>query len=645
MSSFKGEDGQEFWTIDDSKRLYNIQGWGEPYFSINDTGHVTVSSLPGNSLDLFELVTSLGERNIKTPLLIRFSDILQDRIERLNNCFRNAIAHYNYPGTYQGVFPLKCNQHHHFVKDLMCVGRPYNFGLEVGSKSELMLAIAMLEPTLNQESSEALLICNGYKDQQYIETALLAAKLGQKIIIVIERLEELSLAIALSRNLNIKPILGVRAKLSTRGTGRWGNSSGEGSKFGLTIAEILEVIGQLQAANMLPCLKLLHFHLGSQISAIATIKNAIREASQIYVQLVKLGAAMGYLDVGGGLAVDYDGSCANSSTSKNYDMQSYANEIVSMVKEICEEQNVAVPVLVSETGRAIVAQQSVLIFDVLGSRDMRSQAPQFIGEKQHLVIDNLWRIYNSISVDNYQKAYGDAIAFKDKAISLFNFGELSLTERATAEKLYWACCGKIWEIVRDLESVPDDLQDLSKIMASIYYVNLSVFQSVPDSWAVNQLFPIMPIHRLDEEPKERAILADLTCDSDGKIDKFIDLSGFKEVLELHNLKSSQAPKYYLGMFLVGAYQEIMGNRHNLFGDTNVVQIKMTPKGYEIQDVVQGDTIEEVLGHLQYRGSDLVENIRHRTEQALAENRITPKEAELLQQNYECSLRSYTYFGQ
>ena len=653
------ENGQQSWTIEDSQRLYRIHEWGEPYFSINTAGHVTVSPQgdSGNSLDLFELVESLGKRNLGLPLLIRFSDILEDRIERLNNCFFGAIARYNYPSTYQGVFPIKCNQHHHLVKDLARFGKPYQFGLEVGSKPELMIALAMLEPTFNrgQENSEALLVCNGYKDQQYIETALLASKLGQKPIIVIERIEELFLGIEVSRNLGIEPVFGVRAKLSTRGTGRWGNSTGEGSKFGLTIPQILEVVKQLQASRMLHCLKLLHFHIGSQISSIGVIKDAIREASQIYVQLVKLGASMGYLDVGGGLAVDYDGSKTNFPASKNYNMQNYANDIVAEVKEACEEGNVAAPVLVSESGRAISAHQSVLVFDVLGTSDVVTELPQPPEEKQHLIIGNLWETYKSISEQNYQEAYHDAIQFKEEAIGLLSFGYLSLTERATAEQLYWACCRKILEIIRHQEYVPDDLEDLEKIMASIYYVNLSVFQSAPDSWAINQLFPIMPIHRLDEEPTKRGILADLTCDSDGKIDQFIELHNSKDVLELHplrsnskfriqNLKLSHSP-YYLGMFLVGAYQEIMGNMHNLFGDTNVVHIQMTPQGYEIEHVVKGDTVSEVLGYLQYDGEDLVETIRRRTEQALQENRITLEESQLLLQNYERSLRNYTYILQ
>ena len=666
------EDGQKSWTIEDSKQLYHIKGWGEPYFSINSAGHVTVSPQGNNgkALDLYELVQSLGKRNIGTPLLIRFSDILEDRIKLLNNCFIDAIARYNYPNTYRGVFPIKCNQHRHLVEGLVQFGKAYQFGLEVGSKPELMIAMAMLEPiaSKSQENSAALLICNGYKDEQYIETALLASRLGQKPIIVIEQMAELSLVIEVSKKLGIEPILGVRAKLSTRGTGRWGNSTGEGSKFGLTIPEILEGVQQLEASGMLHCLQLLHFHIGSQISSIGSVKDAIREASQIYVQLVKLGAAMGYLDVGGGLAVDYDGSKTNFPASKNYNMQNYANDIVAAVQETCEEANITAPVLVSESGRAIAAHQSVLVFDVLGSSDIRAQPPQPKKEKQHLIIRNLWETYESISEQNYQEAYHDAIQLKEEAISLFSFGYLSLTERADAEQLYWACCGKILQTIRHQEYVPDDLADLSKIMASIYYVNLSVFQSAPDSWAINQLFPIMPIHCLDEEPTQRAILADLTCDSDGKIDQFIDPHNAKDLLELHPLTGNRGKQsgmmpsalcpdalanplglppasYYLGMFLVGAYQEIMGNMHNLFGDTNVVHIQMTPQGYKIEHVVRGDKVSEVLSYVQYDGEDLVETIRRRVEQALRENIITLEESQLLLQNYERSLHSYTYLQQ
>ncbi|HEY9795701.1 MAG TPA: biosynthetic arginine decarboxylase [Leptolyngbyaceae cyanobacterium] len=663
------------WTIEQSEKLYRIQGWGEPYFSINAAGHVTVSPKGdrGGSLDLMELVEALRQRNLGLPLLIRFSDILEDRIERLNACFAKAIARYKYPGTYQGVFPVKCNQQRHLIEDLVRFGQPYQFGLEAGSKPELMIALATLK------TPNSLLMCNGYKDREYIETALLATRIGQTPVIVLEQLEEVQLVIDAARRLGIEPVLGVRAKLSTKGTGRWGDSTGDRAKFGLTIPEILSCVDQLRDAGMLSSLQLLHFHIGSQISAISVIKDAIREASQIYVELAALGANMHYLDVGGGLAIDYDGSKTNFHASKNYNMQNYANDIVAEVKEACEGRQLPVPVLISESGRAIASHQSVLIFDVLGTSDVHSETPAPVQEKEHLIIRNLWETYRNINVENYQEAYHDAIQFNEEAKSLFSFGYLSLTQRARAEQLYWACCQKILEIARTQDYVPDDLEDLEKIMASIYYVNLSVFQSVPDSWAIDQLFPIMPIHRLNEEPTRRGILADLTCDSDGKIDQFIDLRDVKSVLELHPLREveeqgsnagalvstrefgnisspipnpqnpkSQIPNpkskepYYLGLFLAGAYQEIMGNLHNLFGDTNAVHIQLTPRGYEIEHVVKGDMVTEVLGYVQYDAEDLVESIRRRTEQALQENRITLEESQLLLQNYEKSLGSYTY---
>ncbi len=641
------------WTIEQSEELYRIQGWGEPYFSINAVGHVTVSPQAdrGGSLDLYELVNALKQRNLGLPLLIRFSDILEDRIERLNACFAKAIARYSYPGAYRGVFPTKCNQQRHLIEDLVRFGKRHQFGLEAGSKPELMIALATLD------TPGALLVCNGYKDREYIETATLAQRLGHIPIIVLEQAEEVEMAIETARKLGVKPILGIRAKLSTRGVGRWGNSAGDRAKFGLKIPEIIQAVEKLRQADMLDCLQLLHYHIGSQISAISVIKDAIREASQIYVELVRLGANMQYLDVGGGLAVDYDGSKTNFYASKNYSMQNYANDIVVEVKEVCEERQIPVPTLVSESGQAIAAHQSVLVFDVLSTSDVLPDLPEPPAEKDPLLLRNLYETYESITEENYQEAYHDANQFKEEIIGKFGFGYISLTDRAIAERLYWACCAKILAIVRQQDYVPDDLEDLEKIMASIYYVNFSVFQSAPDSWAIDQLFPIMPIHRLDEEPTRRATLADLTCDSDGKVDQFIDLRDIKYVLELHALKPteqqaetcSEPPDaahepYYLAMFLNGAYQEVMGNLHNLFGDTNAVHIKLTPKGYQIEHVVKGDTMTEVLSYVQYDSEDLIEKIRRRTEQALQDNQITLQEARLLLQNYEHSLSRYTYLS-
>ena len=626
------------WSIEDSEELYRINGWGEPYFSINAAGHVTVSPQGdrGGSLDLFELVNALKSRNLNLPLLIRFSDILEDRIERLNAAFAKAIARYNYEGVYRGVFPVKCNQQRHLVEALVKFGKPYQFGLEAGSKPELMIALATLQ------TPGALLICNGYKDREYIEMAILAQQLGKIAIIVLEQIEEVPLVIEAGQRLGIRPIVGVRAKLSSKGIGRWGISAGDRAKFGLTIPEILQTVDLLREAGMLDCLQLLHYHIGSQISAISVVKDAIREASQIYVDLAELGAGMRYLDVGGGLGVDYDGSRTNFYASKNYNIQNYANDIVAEVKEACAERKLPVPTLISESGRAIASHQSVLVFNVLGTSDVPTGTPEPVKDDEHLIIRNLWETYASITEDNYQEAYHDATQFKEEAVSLFNFGYVSLPERARAERLYWACCEKILTIARQQEYVPDDLEDLEKIMASIYYINLSVFQSAPDSWAIDQLFPIMPIHRLDEEPTKRGTLADLTCDSDGKIDQFIDLRDVKSVLELHPLKPDEP--YYLGMFLSGAYQEIMGNLHNLFGDTNAVHITLTPKGYQIDHVVKGDTMTEVLGYVQYDSEDLVESIRQQTELALQDKRISLQDSQLLLQNYERSLSRYTYLS-
>jgi arginine decarboxylase len=622
------------WTVEDSESLYQIRGWGEPYFSVNEAGHVIVAPKGdrGGSLDLYDLVNALKQRDIHLPLLIRFADILEDRIERLNACFAKAIARYNYPGVYRGVFPVKSNQHRHLVEDLVKVGKAHQFGLEAGSKPELMITLAMLD------TPGALLICNGYKDREYIETAILAQRLGQKCIIVLEQVEEVDLVIESSRKLGIAPMVGLRAKLTAKGEGHWG--AGDHAKFGLTIPEIIQAVEKFKAEELLSSIQLLHFHIGSQISSISVIKDALKEASQIYVELVKLGAPMGYVDVGGGLAVDYDGSKTNFHASKNYNMQNYANDVVAQIKDACTIANIAVPTLVSESGRAIASHQSVLVFDIVGTSEVGREDPEPLHPDESLTIQNLYETYQSISVDNYQEAYNDAIQFKDEAINRFTLGYLSLTDRARAERLYWACCHKIMDIARQQKYVPDDLESLEQSLASIYYGNLSIFQSAPDIWGIDQLFPVLPIHRLNEEPTRRATLADLTCDSDGKIDRFIDLKDVKTLLELHPIKAGDP--YYLGMFLNGAYQDVMGNLHNLFGDTNTVHIRLTPKGYKIEHVVRGDTVREVLSYVQYDADDLLENIRNQAELALQEGKITLQESQLLLKNYENSLGSYTY---
>ncbi len=635
------------WSIEESEALYRIEAWGAPYFAINAAGNVTVSPNGdrGGSLDLLELVEALRKRKLGLPLLIRFSDILADRLGRLNSCFAKAIARYNYPSTYQGVYPIKCNQQRHLVEALVKLGKTSQFGLEAGSKPELMIVLATLPPSLDRQDKYAkpLIICNGYKDRDYLETALLAKRLGHRPIIIIEQLRELEWVLHISKQLNIKPMLGVRAKLSCQSPKSSETTSikGDRAKLGLTIPEILTVVNCLEANGDLDCLKMLHFHLGTQISDITLIKEAMREASQLYVELAKLGAKMRYFNVGGGLAVDYDGSKTNYPASKNYNMQNYANDIVAAIQDACELGQVTPPILVSESGRAIMAHQSVLIFDVLGTNQTGFSEPKKPEKDSHPLLKNLWECYETITADHYQEQYHDALQLKAEASSLFNFGYLSLTERGQAEQIHWACCRKIFQITRELDYIPEDFQALDKIMTDIYYVNLSVFQSAPESWSLDQLFPILPIHRLREKPDQRVILADLTCDSDGKIDRFIDLWDVKPYLEVHPLESNQNP-YYLGMFLVGAYQEIMGNLHNLFGDINVVHIATTPQGYQIESVVRGDTMTEVLGYVQYDSEDLLEGLRRHTELALSNGQITLEESRRLLEDYEQSLRRYTY---
>ncbi|MFN3927853.1 MAG: biosynthetic arginine decarboxylase [Pseudanabaenaceae cyanobacterium] len=627
------------WTIQDSEELYRIDGWGAPYFSINEAGHLTVSPMGdrGGCIDLYELILDLKQRNLRIPILLRFSDILADRIERLNAAFAKAIARYNYNNVYRGVYPVKVNQQRQLVEELVQYGRPHHFGLEAGSKPELLIALACLH------DPEALLICNGYKDAEFIETALLSRKLGKNTIIVLEQLEEVDLVIRSAQKLGIETVVGVRVKLNTKGKGHWENSTGDRAKFGLTVSEILEVVERLESARMLNSLQLLHFHIGSQISSINTIKEALREASQVFVQLYLLGANMRYFDVGGGLAVDYDGSKTNFYASKNYSTQNYAYDVVAAIKDACSMKGVPVPVIVSESGRAIASHQSVLIFEVLGVSSHPRGEIEPLTADEPLVVRNIYEALLSINESNYQEIYHDAQQFKEEAISLFSLGYLSLKERARVERIYWECCARILQIARQQEYVPDDLEDLEKILAQTYYCNFSVFQSVPDSWAIDQLFPIMPIHRLNEEPTCRGTIADMTCDSDGKIDKFIDLKDVKSVLELHPFIPGEP--YYLGLFLVGSYQEILGDLHNLFGDTDAVHIHITPNGYKVEHVIRGDSMTEVLQYVQYSREGLMENVRRETERALQAKQITLAEARLFLQNYEHSLNSYTYLTQ
>ncbi len=629
------------WTPTDSLDLYNIRGWGNGYFSVNSAGNMVVH--PGGpaapSIDLKELVDEVRERGIGLPLLIRFSEIVQARVVELNEAFSQAMSEYGYGGLYRGVYPIKVNQDRYLVQRLVEYGRPYHFGLEAGSKPELLAVMAMLE------DPEALIVCNGYKDEEYVETALLASKLGRHVILVVEKPSELPLIRGIAEKTGIRPRIGIRSRLSAKGSGHWEASGGDRSKFGLSGRDLLDAMVFLREHELLDTFELLHFHLGSQISSIRAVKDALREAAQVYVNLVKMGAPLAYLDVGGGLGIDYDGSQTNFASSLNYTLQEYANDIVFGVMEICDPEGVPHPTLVSESGRATVAHHAALIIDVLDVAEFAlGKLPKKAPADAGLPLRHLFDSYREVSRKNLLEAYHDSIAYRDECQSLFNLGHLSLEHRGLAEDLFWAICQKILKITRTLPEIPEDLEGLERTLADTYFCNFSVFQSVPDSWAIDQLFPVVPIHRLNEEPTNRAVLADITCDSDGKIDHFIDRRDVKDVLELHPFTAGEP--YYLGVFLVGAYQEILGDLHNLFGDTNTVHVSLdAEEGYVIQDVVPGDSVTDVLRYVRYTKNDLVSRVRNATEVAMRAKRMTLEESRHLLRRYEAGLSGYTYLEQ
>ena len=629
------ENGEP-WSPQKSAQLYQIQGWGLPYFSVSDEGHVQVAPDPTRprNINLFELVQHLEARGLDLPLLIRFSDIVEHRIKHINEAFERAIVEYEYPGIYRGVFPVKVNQQRHLIEDVVEFGRPWQFGLEAGSKPELLIALAAMQDV------GGLIICNGYKDLHYIETALVAQKFDKQVIVVLERIEELDHVFRATEKLGIRPLLGVRSKLSAKGVGRWANSAGDRAKFGLTMTEIVELVDRLAAKYMLDCLQLLHFHIGSQISSIIPIKNAIQEAANIYTELAKMGCKMGYLDVGGGLAIDYDGSKTDFHASRNYTLEEYAADVVAHVQAACNKSDVECPTLVSESGRAVAAHHSMLVFEVVGVNEVRFGAPVEPKPEAHRLLKDLYETYKGISAKNVQESWHDATQAKEEAQNLFKYGYLSLRERAGAERLFWNCCEKIQSKVKKLKFVPEELWDLDRTMSSIYYCNFSLFQSAPDIWAIDQLFPIMPIHRLDEQPEVTARLADLTCDSDGMIDRFIDVEEDKQVLEVHDYRPDEP--YFMAMFLNGAYQEILGDLHNLFGDTNAVHVRLTEEGYEVRHVVKGDSIADVLRYVEYQPEGMVEAVRKQAERAVQSGRLTNEQMRTLMQHYEQALRSYTY---
>ncbi|MGL4854708.1 MAG: biosynthetic arginine decarboxylase [Lentisphaeria bacterium] len=624
------------WNVNHSADLYGINNWGKDYFGISSEGEVTLNNEKGGTLSLLKVVEELRERGTELPVLLRFDNILKRQITRINESFSKAIANNNYQGVYRGVYPVKVNQQQHIVQEVVKLGRPYNYGLEAGSKAELMAAISCLD------NNEACLICNGYKDSEFIDLGLYARKMGMRCVFVIETPSEVPLIIERSKALKIEPILGVRLKLSSQAGGKWTESGGDRSVFGLNTAQALEVVDQLRSAEMLHCMQLLHYHLGSQIPNIRDIRQAVTEASRIYVGLVEEGAPMGYFDMGGGMAIDYDGSSTNYASSCNYKIDEYCQDVIEIIKSVMDEKNIAHPNIVTEFGRATVAYCSVLVFNVLDVSRFTPKRKIQIPENPHEQISNLLDVDKEINARNLQECYHDAVYYRDELRQLFKHGNVTLRERALGESIFWNIMQKIHERVKNLDYVPEEFHSLASNLADIYYGNFSIFQSVPDSWAIDQLFPIMPIHRLKEKPDNDAIISDITCDCDGVIDKFIDLRDVKYSLPLHDLKEDD--EYYIGIFLVGAYQETLGDLHNLFGDTNVASIDIAEDGsYTVLQDIEGDSVEEVLSYVEYDIKGLLQRIKTKAEQAISDNLITPRERRKIIDAFSTGLRGYTYY--
>lgn len=627
------------WTRENATELYGIRTWGMGYFDISENGDVIVK--PGGpnhefSINLMELIAGAKARGLNMPVLLRFADILSSRIHQIYECFNNAIRDANYQGVYRGVYPIKVNQQKQVVAEIVEFGKPFHHGLEAGSKAELMAAIAYTE------DPEALIICNGYKDEEFIDLALYALKMGLQTVLVVEMPDELALILNRAKQMGIRPRLGVRVKLASRAGGHWDGSGGDRSIFGVNAAQIIDLVDQLRQENMLDCLQMLHYHLGSQISNIRNIRSALREACRFYVEIAREGAAMGMLNIGGGLAVDYDGSHTNFASSRNYTDQEYAADVVEAIMGAVDQAGLPHPMIVNESGRAIVAHHSVLVFNILDVSNFEPQAvASQVPANYHDMIGNLMDVRNSLSTKNLQECYHDAVYYRDEIRALFTHGNLSLRERAFAENLFWDIICKIAAENRERKYVPEELQGLETAIADLFYGNFSVFQSLPDSWAIDQLFPLMPIHRLNEMPVRQATIADITCDSDGKIDRFIDLHDVKTTLPLHEWKNQE---YYLGVFLVGAYQETLGDLHNLLGDTNVLHIRVGKDGQvEYTNEISGDSVADVLSYVEYDPREMINRVRVTAEQAVRDGRITATERRDIMSAYETGMRGYTYF--
>jgi arginine decarboxylase len=624
------------WSVHDASELYEITRWGHGYFSVNEAGHVQVHPTkdPSRAIDLKELIDRLQLRGISLPVLVRFSDILEHRLGEIHAAFQAAINQHQYQGSYSCVYPIKVNQQRQVVEEVFSFGRRYRFGLEAGSKPELLAVVALAD-------NETPIICNGFKDAEYIETAMLAQKIGRNIIPVVEKYTELALVLEAADKVGVRPRIGMRVKLASRGSGRWRSSGGFRSKFGLTVTEILRGLEELKSRDMQDCLKLLHFHLGSQITNIRIVKGALNEAARVYTELAKLGAGLEYIDVGGGLGVDYDGSQTNFESSMNYTLQEYANDVVYHLQAVCDEAGVAHPTIISESGRAVVAYHSVLVFNVLGVSGFGDEkVPAVADPEWEQPLSDLFETYTTVTARSALEAFHDAQQALDMALSLFNGGYLPLEQRSLAENLFWAICTKLHRLTQSMSEVPEDLQSLDEQLSDTYFCNFSLFQSIPDSWAIKQLFPVMPIHRLNEKPVNHAVLGDITCDSDGKLDRFVDRRDVKKTLPLHT--PSGAP-YHLGVFLVGAYQEILGDLHNLFGDTHAVHVSLDQDGATRLDaLVKGDTVKEVLDYVEFDAETLLRKLRTDVETAVRDGRVNYEGAGRLLKFYEDGLNGYTY---
>ena len=628
------------WNVAKSEQLYGFEYWGAGYFGVNPAGNVVIrpDGPGGPEIDLHDLVDQARQRDIRLPILFRFNGILRHRLQTLHRAFTAAMAEYEYQGSYRPVYPIKVNQQRHVVSELTSAGSRLNLGIEVGSKPELVAALAM------HTNDDSLLICNGYKDRQYLELAMMAQRVGREVIVVIEKASEIDTLLDISREQGIEPNIGFRLRLAGRGAGRWERSGGERAKFGLNVAEIVEALKLLEKQGKRDWVRLVHFHNGSQLTNIGSLKQAVREAAQVYVQVAKLCPKMRYFDVGGGLAVDYDGSKTAFESSMNYTLEEYARDVVWILKEACENAEIAHPFVVTECGRAMVAYGSVLVAEVTGLANTFSTAVDpaaVMKTTEEDTVHNMALMLQDLTPKNCQETLHDAVELRQTMLQQFSLGLMSIEDRALGDQCYWALLNAINAVTKDLHYVPEDLRRLPALLTDTYFCNLSIFQSMPDSWAIDQIFPITPISRLNEEPRRRVVLADITCDSDGKVERFANLRDIKHYLPAHDLKDDE--RYCFGVFLVGAYQEILGDLHNLFGDTNAVHVDVAPDGrFVFANVLRGDTVGQVLRYVSYEKADLVERWRHALEEAVTAGRLTARESAVLQRQYDEVFGDYTY---